>query len=388
MVLGESLDHRLESQQTGGGEHPRLAHAATQPLALQARLGDHVVGAGQERAHRGAESLGQAAHHGRGRIRPDRGRDPGGRLGVEEAGAVEVDGHVTCRRHHRAESLQRPRGATCRHVGVLDADERDRGLVVGGCLSGPAHVVGVEHAVAVVDGMELHGGIAGGRTVLVGHHVLAPAGHHGGARPGQDPEGDLIGHGARRHEERGGLPQACRERLLQGPDRRVLPVVVVTHVGLGHGPAHGGRRAGDRVTAKVDDIHHAATLTMRPVTSGGARAPSRWLRRPRALPEREARHPRAARRRGRRSRARTGGAPPPGDLEGPPALRHPSRGRVGVAGRVGRQLRRLARRGPRSPGCGHRVERQPSALRARRPPSCHGDPAYGWGVPCRSGQLP
>ena len=72
--------------------------------------------------------------------------------------------------------------------------------------------------------------------------------------------------------DRGRFPHACREGLFQGADGRVLPVVVVTDHGLGHGAAHGGRGAGDRVTAKVDDIGHAATLTMRPVAFGGARA--------------------------------------------------------------------------------------------------------------------
>ena len=126
----------------------------------------------------------------------------------------------------------------------------------------------------VVDGVELHGGVAGGRTVLVGHHVLAPPGHHGGSRPGQHPKGDLVGHGARRHEERGRLAHPCRERLLQRAHRGVLPVVVVTHHGLGHGAAHGGRGAGDGVTAQVDEVGHAATLTMRPIAFGGARPSS------------------------------------------------------------------------------------------------------------------
>ena len=45
-------------------------------------------------------------------------------------------------------------------------------MVLGG-LAGHPHVVGVDHAVLVVDGNELDPGVQGRRAELVGDHVLA-----------------------------------------------------------------------------------------------------------------------------------------------------------------------------------------------------------------------
>ena len=56
------------------------------------------------------------------------------------------------------------------------------------------------------------------------------------------------------------MPSAGR-RLLQGAHSRILPVVVVAHLGVGHGAPHVRCRSGDRVTAQVDQAGHAFTLT-------------------------------------------------------------------------------------------------------------------------------
>ena len=48
VVLGQALDHVPQRHEPGSCEDTRLAHAATQALALQARLGDQVLGPGQQ----------------------------------------------------------------------------------------------------------------------------------------------------------------------------------------------------------------------------------------------------------------------------------------------------------------------------------------------------
>ena len=55
VVVGEPLDHRLERDDPGRGDHAGLAHAAAQPRPLRARLGDHV-GAARTAASRPARS--------------------------------------------------------------------------------------------------------------------------------------------------------------------------------------------------------------------------------------------------------------------------------------------------------------------------------------------
>ena len=122
-------------------------------------------------------------------------------------------------------------------------------------------VVGLQHAVAVVDLDELDPGVHGGGAVLVGHHVLAASGHHGGARRGEQPDGDLVAHDARRDEEGRRLAHPLREQLLECPHRRVLAIVVVADLGVRHGSAHRRRGPGDGVAAQVDHVGHALRLT-------------------------------------------------------------------------------------------------------------------------------
>ena len=179
---------------------------------------DHVLGPRQQRAHGRAEALGQAAHDGGGRDRPLGRGHPRCHLGVEQPGPVHVDGDRSGRVDQRTQAVHRPRRTRCRHVRVLDADERHRGLMVLGGLAGPPHVVDVDHAVPVVERDELDAGVQGGRAELVGHDVLAPSGHDGGTRRSvstrtaiwfaMTPEGD---------EQRGRLAHPRREGLLQAP---------------------------------------------------------------------------------------------------------------------------------------------------------------------------
>ena len=58
-----------------------------------------------------------------------------------------------------------------------------------------------------------------------------------------------------------GLPTRSANASSERRHGRVLPVVVVTDLGLGHGSAHRGRGAGDGVAAQVDHVGHALRLT-------------------------------------------------------------------------------------------------------------------------------
>ena len=251
----------------------------------------------------------------------------------------------------------------------------------------PSHVVGVHHAVGVVDGVELDAGVLRRRAVLVRDHVLAAPGDDGRAGRAQDAQGHLVRHHAGGDEERGRLPDPRREGLLERPDGRILPVVVVAHLGLGHGAPHGGRGPGDGVAAQVDGAGHAVRLNGAPLASAGDHSPSPRVHpsRPRLGPaghtpaqlRRRPQRPRPVGGRDPRGDPRAGRHAPAGGLEGAPALRHPPRRRLGPAGRVGRELRCRPQRPAGSRRGGDRAQRQPSPLPRRRAPDRPGDAGPG-----------
>ena len=76
------------------------------------------------------------------------------------------------------------------------------------------------------------------------------------------PHADLVGHGAGRDVERGLLAGELGGALLQPVHGRVVAVPVVADLGVGHRPAHGGRRRGDGVRTEVDPVgsHGAASV--------------------------------------------------------------------------------------------------------------------------------
>ena len=153
-------------------------------------------------------------------------------------------------------------------MGVLYRHQRDFRLVVRRGLARPAHRSGLEHAVAVVELDELDTRIHRRRAVLVGHHMLAPPGDDGRPRPGEDTDRDLVRHDPRGNEKRRWLADPRREKLLERAHGRVLAVVVVSDLRLGHGASHGGRGTRHRVAAKVHHlsgaggIAHALRLTV------------------------------------------------------------------------------------------------------------------------------
>ena len=108
--------------------------------------------------------------------------------------------------------------------------------------------------------------------MLVDDDVLAAAGDDEAPGPAEHAEGDLVGHDPGGDEEGGGLAHPLGVGLLERVDGRVLAVVVVADLGLGHGPAHLGGGLGDGVAAEIDEARgHGRMLPGAPTGARGAR---------------------------------------------------------------------------------------------------------------------
>ena len=153
-----------------------------------------------------------------------------------------------------ASAVERPRPPARGHVGVLDAHDATARASGGlGALDQPAHRGRVERAVVVVDDVELGHLVDARRAALVRHDVLAPPGHHRGARRRRATRSAtwlaIVPDGT---NSAASLPTRSAKRCLEAVDGGVLAEAVVAHLGLGHGPPHRGRRAGHGVGAQVD----------------------------------------------------------------------------------------------------------------------------------------
>ena len=71
-------------------------------------------------------------------------------------------------------------------------------------------------------------------------------------RAAVDAERDLVGHGARGHEQSGLVAEERRDMALQLVDRRILAEHVIAHGRGVHRREHRGRGPGHRVAAEVD----------------------------------------------------------------------------------------------------------------------------------------
>ena len=63
MIVGQTLDHALQRDDAGGGEHAGLAQIAAEHAAEAAGAGDEVIGAAEQRANRRAQALRDAERH-------------------------------------------------------------------------------------------------------------------------------------------------------------------------------------------------------------------------------------------------------------------------------------------------------------------------------------
>ncbi len=93
---------------------------------------------------------------------------------------------------------------------------------------------------------------------LVQHEVRLGRHEHVVARSRQAAQRDLVGHRARGQEERGLEAEQRGDLVLQPVDRRILAVLVVADLRLGHGAAHRGARQGHRIRAQVDPVRHGS----------------------------------------------------------------------------------------------------------------------------------
>src|SRR5438552_13347142 len=82
------------------------------------------------------------------------------------------------------------------------------------------------------------------------------------ARPGQDPQRDLVRHGRRREVDRLLLAQERRREALELVDRRVLAPLLVADLRVRHRLAHGWRRLRRGIGAKLDHGGPDATVTL------------------------------------------------------------------------------------------------------------------------------
>ena len=69
-------------------------------------------------------------------------------------------------------------------------------------------------------------------------------------------DGQLVGHGPGGDQEGLLFAEKRRHFFLEGVDRRIFPKDVVAHFGLGHGPAHRGRRFSDGIASQIDKLSH------------------------------------------------------------------------------------------------------------------------------------
>ncbi len=245
-----SRSTRSRASRPAAARMPTCRIAAPEALPFDARPRDEVGGTGQQRADRCPQPLRHAAGHRGGRRGPLRDRGARGHRRVPEASSVEV--HRQPGGGHRLEALEGPDPSTHLAVGVLDEHGRRLGPPDAGVGDPAGHLARVDRAIGVVERHQLGGGVATGRARLADDHVLAAAHEHHRARRGEQPQGDLVGHRAGRHEQRRLLAHPLRERRLQAGDRRIVAEAVVADLGVGHRPAHLGRRSGDRVAAQVD----------------------------------------------------------------------------------------------------------------------------------------
>ncbi len=278
VVLGQAADGPVravrERDEPGRREHAHLAHPAAEELARAARASDERARADDHRADRGAEALGQAerdAVRGRGQ---GRGAHPERDSGIEQPGAVDVEGDppLVGDRGHLLHVVERERPAAGVGVRVLKDHQPGDGLV---------DVLGV--APGVRDLGQVHGSV---RALLEGtdrgaHDDGVPAGlvHDGVGRRAGDglvaarevrDQRHEVAHGAARDEQARFLAQQLRGPRLELVDGGIVAEHVIADARGGHRAAHGVGRVGDGVGAQVDHGRHGPASISR-VSFGGAR---------------------------------------------------------------------------------------------------------------------
>ena len=259
VVVGQPLHVVVQGVQARGRQDPGLPHPTPEALAPHSRLGHGVPAAHQQRADRGAESLGQAHRHHVGDRAVLTQRGAGRHVGVPDPGAVEV--HLGS--HGFRVGLQGSK--------VLDREDRSPGEVVGvlhrdrrGGHEERTHVGGEEtfdhrqvdlsplvdprphgHPEEGSVGPQLGASDVGPRLA---EHLLA--GLH------QGPDGQDVAQRTGRGEQGCLVAEEFRHSLLKSIGGRVLGVDVVADLGCGHGRPHRRGGSGQRVGPQIDREAH------------------------------------------------------------------------------------------------------------------------------------
>src|SRR5262249_2407444 len=105
------------------------------------------------------------------------------------------------------------------------------------------------------DPVELHTGERTGGALFVPYDVRLTLGDDLLTRLGLNPDGQLIGHGTRRHKQGGLLAQQACRHVLEPVDRGIFSIHIVADFSLRHGLAHGFSRLGHGIAAQVNDTH-------------------------------------------------------------------------------------------------------------------------------------
>jgi hypothetical protein len=254
VVFGEACAVVIEGVEGRGGEDAGLAHGAAEHLAEAEDTGDGGLVAGDGGTGGGAQALGEAAGDGVEIPGVAGGVDAGGRGGVPDAGAVEVqlESKFAGAAGDPVDLLQGPDGAAAAVLGVFDDDELGMGEVVGVGADELVELVGVEEAAGAGGGADHDAGKGGGCAGLVVDDVAVDVADDLITGLGVGADGGLVGHGAGRDEAGGFFAHEFGDAVLEADDGGVITQDIIPDLGIGHGLAHGGGGAGDGVAAEVD----------------------------------------------------------------------------------------------------------------------------------------
>ena len=251
VVLAQAFHVVFEGVEAGGCEVADLAHAASEHLAGTECPFDGGPVAGQHGAGGCPEALGEAQRHGVDVVEEGVDADIAGGGGVEQAGAVEVDGEpaVVAGGGELGDQVD---GLDVAVDGVLEAEQAGFGMVLVGFAYGGTDGVGGERAVGVdLDGPGGGAGECGGTGCLVEVDVVVAADDELVAAPTVGEDGGEVALGARGEEQGGFLAGEFGDVVLEAVDGGVLAVDVVADVGGCHGLAHGGGGHREGVAAEV-----------------------------------------------------------------------------------------------------------------------------------------
>ena len=149
--------------------------------------------------------------------------------------------------------VERHDPSATRVVGVLEPDERGAGGVRVRAVDDRGHRFGPQDPVERLDGAQRDAGQGRRAAALVADDVRRGLGDHFVPGAGEDLERRLVAHRAGRDEEPGLLAEQLGAVRLEGDGGRVGAPHVVPDLGVGHRPAHLGRRGGERVGAQLDE---------------------------------------------------------------------------------------------------------------------------------------